>query len=157
LGTREITGSTLGFSLDGDSQNDYSQMKGKVNEELKKNFKPEFLNRVDDVIVFPQLNRGELLQIVDLFIQRLQARLDDRDLQLTLTTSAKEKLIELGYEPSMGARPLRRAVQREVEDAISERILTGYIGKSQDILVDYLNEEFSYVASSREAEPAAKA
>ena len=95
LGTREITGSTLGFSLEGDSQNDYTQMKCKVNEELKKNFKPEFLNRVDDVIVFPQLSREELLQIVDLFISRLQLRLDDRDLKLTLTTSAKERLIEL--------------------------------------------------------------
>jgi ATP-dependent Clp protease ATP-binding subunit ClpC len=157
LGTREITGSTLGFSLEGDSQNDYTQMKGKVNEELKKNFKPEFLNRVDDVIVFPQLSRDELLQIVDLFISRLQLRLDDRDLKLTLTTSAKEKLIELGYEPSMGARPLRRAVQREIEDAISERILTGYIGNSQDILVDYLEGEFSFVANSRETETVAKA
>ena len=157
LGTREITGSTLGFSLEGDSQNDYTQMKGKVNEELKKNFKPEFLNRVDDVIVFPQLSREELLQIVDLFISRLQLRLDDRDLKLTLTTSAKEKLIELGYEPTMGARPLRRAVQREIEDAISERILTGYIGNSQDILVDYLEGEFSFVANSRETETVAKA
>jgi len=157
LGTREITGSTLGFSLEGDSQNDYTQMKGKVNEELKKNFKPEFLNRVDDVIVFPQLSREELLQIVDLFISRLQLRLDDRDLKLTLTSSAKERLIELGYEPTMGARPLRRAVQREIEDAISERILTGYIGNSQDILVDYLEGEFSFVANSRETETAAKA
>ena len=157
LGTREITGSTLGFSLEGDSQNDYTQMKGKVNEELKKNFKPEFLNRVDDVIVFPQLSREELLQIVDLFISRLQLRLDDRDLKLTLTTSAKERLIELGYEPTMGARPLRRAVQREIEDAISERILTGYIGNSQDILVDYLEGEFSFVANSRETETVAKA
>ena len=157
LGTREITGSTLGFSLEGDSQNDYTQMMGKVNEELKKNFKPEFLNRVDDVIVFPQLSREELLQIVDLFISRLQLRLDDRDLKLTLTTSAKERLIELGYEPTMGARPLRRAVQREIEDAISERILTGYIGNSQDILVDYLEGEFSFVANSRETETVAKA
>jgi ATP-dependent Clp protease ATP-binding subunit ClpC len=157
LGTREITGSTLGFSLEGDSQNDYTQMKGKVNEELKKNFKPEFLNRVDDVIVFPQLSREELLQIVDLFISRLQLRLDDRDLMLTLTSSAKDRLIELGYDPTMGARPLRRAVQREIEDAISERILTGYIGTSQDILVDYLEGEFSFVANSRETETVAKA
>ncbi|WP_415274013.1 ATP-dependent Clp protease ATP-binding subunit [Aquiluna sp. Uisw_065] len=157
LGTREITGSTLGFSLEGDSQNDYTQMKGKVNEELKKNFKPEFLNRVDDVIVFPQLTREELMQIVDLFISRLQLRLDDRDLKLTLTSSAKERLIELGYDPTMGARPLRRAVQREIEDAISERILTGYIGNSQDILVDFLEGEFSFVANSREIESINKA
>ena len=157
LGTREITGSTLGFSLEGDSQNDYTQMKGKVNEELKKNFKPEFLNRVDDVIVFPQLSREELLLIVDQFISRLQLRLDDRDLKLTLTLSARERLIELGYDPTMGARPLRRAVQREIEDSISERILTGYIGNAQDILVDYLDDEFSFVAASREQEPVAKA
>jgi ATP-dependent Clp protease ATP-binding subunit ClpC len=131
-------------------------MKARVNEELKKNFKPEFLNRVDDVIVFPQLTREELMQIVDLFVKRLQVRLDERDLKLTLTTSAKERLIELGYEPSMGARPLRRAVQREIEDAISERILTGDIANAQDVLVDYIEGEFSFVANSREQEPAAK-
>ena len=156
LGTREITRGALGFSLEGDSKNDYDQMKARVNEELKKNFKPEFLNRVDDVIVFPQLDREELLQIVDLFVKRLQVRLDERDLSLTLTTSAKDRLIELGYEPSMGARPLRRAVQREIEDAISERILTGDIGNSQDILVDFLDGEFNFVANSREDQAATK-
>jgi ATP-dependent Clp protease ATP-binding subunit ClpC len=153
LGSREIVRGSLGFTLEGDSKNDYDQMKARVNEELKRNFKPEFLNRVDEVIVFPQLNREELLQIVDLFIKRLQHRLDDRDLKLTLTTSAKEKLIELGYEPAMGARPLRRVVQREIEDEISERILSGSIGTVQDILVDFVNGEFSFVANSREAEP----
>ena len=153
LGSREIVRGSLGFTLEGDSKNDYDQMKARVNEELKRNFKPEFLNRVDEVIVFPQLNREELLQIVDLFIKRLQQRLDDRDLKLTLTTSAKEKLIELGYEPAMGARPLRRVVQREIEDEISERILSGSIGTVQDILVDFVNGEFSFVANSREAEP----
>ncbi len=153
LGTREITRGALGFTLEGDSKNDYDQMKARVNEELKRNFKPEFLNRVDEVIVFPQLNRDELLQIVDLFVARLQRRLDERDLKLTLTTVAKERLIELGYEPALGARPLRRVVQREIEDAISERILTGNIGNAQDILVDYINGEFSFVATSRESEP----
>ncbi|MDG2497586.1 MAG: ATP-dependent Clp protease ATP-binding subunit [Aquiluna sp.] len=156
LGTREITRGALGFTLEGDSKNDYDQMKARVNEELKKNFKPEFLNRVDDVIVFPQLNREELLQIVDLFVKRLQIRLDERDLHLTLTTSAKERLIELGYEPSMGARPLRRAVQREIEDAISERILTGDIGSAQDILVDFLEGEFTFVSNTREDQAATK-
>jgi len=120
-----------------------------VNESLKQNFKPEFLNRVDEVIVFPQLTREELLLIVDLFIKRLQLRLDDRDLKLILTSSAKEKLIELGYEPSLGARPLRRVVQREIEDAISERILSGDIKNSQDILVDFSSGEFSFVSTER--------
>ena len=153
LGTREITRGALGFTLEGNADNDYDQMRSRVNEELKKNFRPEFLNRVDEVIVFPQLNRAELLEIVDLFIKRLQTRLDDRDLKLTLTTAAKEKLIELGYDPSLGARPLRRVVQREIEDEISERILTGTISGAQDILVDYLDGAFSFVANSREEEP----
>ncbi|MDP5025462.1 MAG: ATP-dependent Clp protease ATP-binding subunit, partial [Aquiluna sp.] len=153
LGTREITRGALGFTLEGNADNDYDQMRSRVNEELKKNFRPEFLNRVDEVIVFPQLNRAELLEIVDLFIKRLQTRLDDRDLNLTLTTSAKEKLIELGYDPSLGARPLRRVVQREIEDEISERILTGTISGAQDILVDFLDGAFTFVANSREEEP----
>jgi ATP-dependent Clp protease ATP-binding subunit ClpC len=155
LGSREIVRGSLGFTLEGDSKNDYDQMKARVNEELKRNFKPEFLNRVDEVIVFPQLNREELMQIVDLFIARLQRRLDDRELKLTLTTVAKERLIELGYEPAMGARPLRRVVQREIEDEISERILSGTIGSIQDILVDYVNGAFSFVTNSREQEPVA--
>lgn len=149
LGTREITRGALGFTLEGDSKNDYDQMKSRVNESLKQNFKPEFLNRVDEVIVFPQLTREELLQIVDLFIKRLQLRLDDRDLKLILTSTAKEKLIELGYEPALGARPLRRVVQREIEDAISERILSGDIQNSQDILVDFSSGEFTFVSTER--------
>jgi ATP-dependent Clp protease ATP-binding subunit ClpC len=149
LGTREITRGALGFTLEGDSKNDYDQMKSRVNESLKQNFKPEFLNRVDEVIVFPQLTRDELLQIVDLFIKRLQLRLDDRDLKLILTSTAKEKLIELGYEPALGARPLRRVVQREIEDAISERILSGDIQNSQDILVDFSSGEFTFVSTER--------
>ena len=149
LGSREINRGALGFTLEGDSKNDYDQMKSRVNESLKQNFKPEFLNRVDEVIVFPQLTREELLLIVDLFIKRLQLRLDDRDLKLILTSSAKEKLIELGYEPSLGARPLRRVVQREIEDAISERILSGDIKNSQDILVDFSSGEFSFVSTER--------
>jgi ATP-dependent Clp protease ATP-binding subunit ClpC len=152
LGTREITRGALGFTLEGDSKNDYEQMKSRVNEALKQNFRPEFLNRVDEVIVFPQLTRDELLQIVDLFVSRLQVRLDDRDLKLVLTTSAKERLIQLGYEPSLGARPLRRVVQREIEDAISERILTGTIGNAQDIMVDFINNEFVFVTKDRSSE-----
>ena len=152
LGSREISRGALGFTLEGSAENDYSQMKSRVNEELKKNFKPEFLNRVDEVIVFPQLTREELLEIVDLFIKRLQDRLDERDLKLTLTTAAKDRLIELGYEPALGARPLRRTVQREIEDEISERILTGTIQNAQDIKVDFVGGEFVFDAKSREAE-----
>jgi ATP-dependent Clp protease ATP-binding subunit ClpC len=152
LGTREISRGALGFTLEGDSKNDYDQMKSRVNEELKKNFKPEFLNRVDETIVFPQLTREELMQIVDLFIKRLQLRLDERDMKLTLTTAAKDRLIELGYEPSLGARPLRRTVQREIEDEISERILTGHIQNAQDIKVDFVDGQFVFESKTREPE-----
>ncbi|MFM1994244.1 MAG: hypothetical protein RL537_933 [Actinomycetota bacterium] len=152
LGTREISRGALGFTLEGDSKNDYDQMKSRVNEELKKNFKPEFLNRVDETIVFPQLTREELMQIVDLFIKRLQLRLDERDLKLVLTTTAKDRLIELGYEPALGARPLRRTVQREIEDEISERILTGTIQNAQDIKVDFVDGKFVFDAKTREPE-----
>ena len=152
LGTREISRGALGFTLEGDSKNDYDQMKSRVNEELKKNFKPEFLNRVDETIVFPQLTREELMEIVDLFIKRLQLRLDERDLKLVLTTSAKDRLIELGYEPALGARPLRRTVQREIEDEISERILTGTIQNAQDIKVDFVDGKFVFEAKTREPE-----
>lgn len=111
-------------------------MKGKVNEELKKHFKPEFLNRVDDIIVFPQLKKEELLQIVDLFIGRLNDRLGDRDLSIELSVPAKEKLIEIGYDPTLGARPLRRAISVEIEDQLSERILRGEVTAGQRISVD---------------------
>jgi ATP-dependent Clp protease ATP-binding subunit ClpC len=156
LGSREISRGALGFTLEGDAANDYDQMKSRVNEELKKNFKPEFLNRVDEVIVFPQLTREELMQIVDLFVGRLQQRLDERDLKLVLTTGAKERLIELGYEPALGARPLRRTVQREIEDEISERILTGDIQNAQDIKVDFVDGAFTFETTSREAEAVKK-
>ncbi|MFY7819324.1 MAG: ATP-dependent Clp protease ATP-binding subunit, partial [Rhodoluna sp.] len=119
LGTRDIARGTMGFSLEGDDGNDYDRMKGKVNEELKKQFKPEFLNRVDDTIVFPQLKQAELLQIVDLFIKKLGRRLEDRDMTIEISQAAKARLIELGYDPALGARPLRRAVQREIEDQLS--------------------------------------
>ena len=155
LGTREITRGALGFTLEGDSKNDYEQMRARVNEELKRNFKPEFLNRVDEVIVFPQLTSEELLQIVDLFIKRLSERLEDRDLKLQISQAAKQRLIEIGYEPALGARPLRRTVQREIEDAISERILRGEIGTAADIHVDFVDSEFIFTVKTREVEPVA--
>jgi ATP-dependent Clp protease ATP-binding subunit ClpC len=112
---------------------------------------PEFLNRVDDVIVFPQLNQEELLQIVDLFIKRLSERLQDRDMTIELTLAAKEQLIKVGFDPALGARPLRRAMQSEVEDRLSERILQGELVAGDHVHVDYANGEFVFTTTSREA------
>ena len=151
LGARDISRGAMGFSLEGSSDNDYQLMKAKVNEELKRSFRPEFLNRVDETIVFPQLTQVELLQIVELFIKRLSVRLEERDLTLELTDAAKKRLMEIGWEPSLGARPLRRAVQREIEDKISEQILQGELKNSSHIKVDFVGGEFVFVSNVRES------
>jgi ATP-dependent Clp protease ATP-binding subunit ClpC len=153
LGARDISRGAMGFSLEGSSENDYQLMKAKVNEELKRSFRPEFLNRLDETIVFPQLSQSELLQIVELFITRLGVRLEERDLTLELTSRAKERLMEIGYEPALGARPLRRAVQREIEDKISEQILQGELKNSSHIKVDFDNGEFVFESKLRGAVP----
>jgi ATP-dependent Clp protease ATP-binding subunit ClpC len=144
LGTKDISGGPVGFQVEGDSANDYDRMKGKVNEELKKHFKPEFLNRVDEIIVFPQLNKLELRQIVDLFVRRLRDRLLDRDLSIEMSDAAKDRLIDIGFDPTLGARPLRRAMQSEIEDRISERILDGELSAGDHIKVDYADGEFEF-------------
>ena len=146
LGTRDISRGAMGFNLEGDNANDYERMKGKVNEELKKSFRPEFLNRVDETIVFPQLIKSELVQIVDLFIKRLGLRLEDRDMTIAISQSAKDRLIEIGFDPTLGARPLRRAVQREIEDKLSEKIMHGELKNSSHIDVDFVNGEFVFAS-----------
>jgi ATP-dependent Clp protease ATP-binding subunit ClpC len=154
LGTKDITGGPVGFLIEGDSQTGYDRMSGKVKDELKKNFKPEFLNRVDEIIVFPQLSKPELLQIVDLFVKRLSDRMLDRDMTVELTVPAKERLIEVGFDPALGARPLRRAVQHEVEDKLSERILQGDLNAGDHVHVDYIDNEFVFTTAKRD-EPVA--
>jgi ATP-dependent Clp protease ATP-binding subunit ClpC len=95
------------------------------------------------------LSKSELLEIVDIFIKKLNVRLEERDITLTLTVAAKERLIELGYEPAMGARPLRRAVQREIEDKISESILQGEIKNASDVVTDVVAGEFIFTSNVR--------
>jgi ATP-dependent Clp protease ATP-binding subunit ClpC len=144
LGARDIAGGPVGFQVEGDSATSYDRMQGKVKEELKRHFKPEFLNRVDDIIVFPQLSKPELIQIVDLFTRRLSERLLDRDMTIELSLAAKERLIEIGFDPALGARPLRRAMQHEVEDRLSERILHGELNSGDHVKVDVQNGEFVF-------------
>jgi ATP-dependent Clp protease ATP-binding subunit ClpC len=151
LGTRDIARGVMGFALEGDGVADYDRMKGKVNEELKKHFKPEFLNRVDETIVFPQLNKDELVQIVDLFIKKLAVRLEDRNMTIKLSQASKDRLIEIGFDPALGARPLRRAVQREIEDKLSEQILHGELQNTEHVDVDFINGEFIFTSRAREA------
>ncbi|MDR2322094.1 ATP-dependent Clp protease ATP-binding subunit [Microbacterium sp. NPDC089698] len=149
LGSSAIAGGPVGFQIEGNSQTTYERMKGKVDEELKRNFKPEFLNRLDDVIVFPQLNKDELRQIVGLFVKRLSDRLLDRDMTVELTDAAKDQLIEIGFDPTLGARPLRRAMQREVEDQLSEKILHGELSPGDHVHVDAKDGKFVFTTGPR--------
>ncbi|WP_413451996.1 ATP-dependent Clp protease ATP-binding subunit [Georgenia phoenicis] len=141
LGTRDIAkGVQTGFQASGELSNDYERMKAKVNEELKQHFRPEFLNRVDDTIVFPQLTQEQIVQIVDLMIAQLDERMRNQGMAIRLTDAAKLLLAERGYDPVLGARPLRRAIQREIEDVLSEKILYGEIHAGQTIEVDAAGE-----------------
>ena len=119
LGTRDISKSLgLGFANTDDDLTNYERMKGKVSDELKSHFRPEFLNRIDDVIVFHQLTKDQIIQIVDLMIANLDERLRAKDMGIELTTAAKGLLADRGYDTLLCARPLRRTIQREIEDAL---------------------------------------
>ncbi len=141
LGTRDISkGAGLGFANSDDELTNYERMKSKVGDELKTHFRPEFLNRIDDIIVFHQLTKLEIIQIVDLMIANLDDRLKAKDMGIELTSGAKELLAARGYDPLMGARPLRRTIQREIEDALSEKILFGELKAGEIIVVDVEGE-----------------
>ena len=137
LGTRDISkGQGLGFANSDDDLTNYERMKGKVNDELKSHFRPEFLNRIDDVIVFHQLTKEQIISIVDLMVANLDERLKVKDMGIELTQGAKDLLAARGYDPLLGARPLRRVIQREIEDALSERILFNELKAGEIIVVD---------------------
>ena len=141
LGTRDISkGVSVGFARQGEAHGSYDRMKNKVQDELKHHFRPEFLNRVDDVIVFHQLSREEIVKIVDLMIAKVDERLKDRDMGLELRPAAKNLLARRGYDPVLGARPLRRTIQREMEDHLSEKILYGHLKAGQIVLIDVEGE-----------------
>jgi ATP-dependent Clp protease ATP-binding subunit ClpC len=142
LGSRDIMkGASLGFANVNDDKSTYDRMKLKVNEELKQHFRPEFLNRIDDIVVFHQLSELEIVSIVDLMLAKVDERLKDKDMGLELTAAAKALLAKKGYDPLLGARPLRRTVQREIEDTLSEKILFSELVPGQLVLVDVEGED----------------
>jgi ATP-dependent Clp protease ATP-binding subunit ClpC len=141
LGTRDISKAVnLGFAGVDDSVSSYERMKQKVHDELKQHFRPEFLNRIDDTIVFHQLTPEEIVRIVDLMVANLDSRLRDKDMGIELTAPAKELLATKGYDPVLGARPLRRTIQREIEDQLSEKILFGELNPGSIVVVDVEGE-----------------
>ena len=158
LGTRDIAkAANTGFNLGANTESSYQRMKDQVSSELKQQFRPEFLNRLDDIIVFKQLTEPEVRQIVDLDVKQLNDRLFDRHMSLELTDAAKDLLAQKGFDPLLGARPLRRVIQRDIEDAISEKILMGDLEDGQRVIVDAEGEgilgEFTFKGEQFE-EPA---
>jgi ATP-dependent Clp protease ATP-binding subunit ClpC len=145
LGTADLRKASIGFGP-ADSAVTYEKMKEKVTEELKKNFRPEFLNRIDEVIVFNELTMEEVTEIVDLLIRRVRGQLESQGLALELTQEAKLLLAKRGYDPQLGARPLRRAIQRLVEDPLSEKILWKEFRAGETVLVDADGEEVTFRA-----------
>ena len=154
LGQRDIQkGTSVGFG--GDSKKlSYEKMKEKVNSELKKHFRPELLNRIDDVIVFQELTDKDIIKIVDLMMSRLQSQLQERGLEIELTKKAKKFLAGQGFSPTYGARPLRRAIQRNVEDPLSEKLLAGEYKPGQTIVADLDKDQV--VFNVKEEKPVVK-
>ncbi len=154
LGTRDIQkGTSIGFAARPDEKVTYDKMKERVMEELKRSFRPEFLNRIDEVIVFHSLSQEDVKRIVDLMIQRVREQLKAKDLDIELTDAAKTLLAEKGYDPALGARPLRRTIQRMVEDPLSEKLLWKEFRAGQTIIVDARDGEIVFEAPSSPETP----
>ena len=154
LGSRDVSkGVLLGFAPENDEENAYERMKAKVQQELKQHFRPEFLNRIDDTIVFHQLTEDEIVKIVDLMVAALDLRMQDMNMGIELTLAAKALLAERGYDPVMGARPLRRTIQRDLEDPLSEKMLFGEMPQGSIVLVDVTgagaDREFVFTATPK--------
>ncbi|MGE7604704.1 ATP-dependent protease ATP-binding subunit ClpC [Peribacillus sp. NPDC097675] len=131
----------VGFNIQ-DTGQDYKNMKGKVMEELKRAFRPEFLNRIDETIVFHSLEKDHLKQIVTLMSNQLISRLKEQEIFLELTDAAREKVATEGFDPEYGARPIRRALQKHVEDYLSEELLKGNVKKGQTVVMDVVDGKF---------------
>jgi ATP-dependent Clp protease ATP-binding subunit ClpC len=143
LGTADLRKSSVGFAKTSEAVS-YERMKSKVHDALKAHFRPEFLNRIDEVIVFHELSKEEVVEIVDLMIRRVAEQLESQGLGLELTPAAKSLLADKGYDPTLGARPLRRAIQQFVEDALSERILWKEFRVGETIIVDVEDGEIVF-------------
>jgi ATP-dependent Clp protease ATP-binding subunit ClpC len=142
LGTRDIQkGPGIGFAANANEEVTYEKMRDRVNDELKKSFRPEFLNRIDEVIVFRSLTLENVKEIVDLMMKRVREQLKAKDVDIELTDAAKQLLAEKGYDMALGARPLRRTIQRMVEDPLSEKLLWKEFRAGQTIIVDVRDGE----------------
>src|ERR1041384_4477519 len=131
----------------------YGDMKNRIMSDLKKVFRPEFLNRIDEVIVFHKLAKEEVKEIIDLMINRVRVQVAEHELQLELTEEAKDLLVEKGWDPAMGARPLRRAIQRYIEDPLADFVLRAELPPGATIMVERAPEEDAREVSLTVVEP----
>ncbi len=145
LGTADLRKASVGFAK-ADEAVTHDRMTSKVNDALKQHFRPEFLNRIDEVIVFHELTKDEITEIVDLYMRRVRGQLESQGISVELTRAAKYLVVEKGYDAMMGARPLRRALQRFVEDPLSEKILWKEFRAGDTIIVDTENDEITFKA-----------
>jgi ATP-dependent Clp protease ATP-binding subunit ClpC len=137
----------MGFSPITD-ENSYEKMRDKIMDEAKKTFRPEFLNRIDDVIVFRSLTKPDLIQILDLEINKVMERLKNKNIKLTLDEKAKDFLVEKGYDPNYGARPMRRSVERFLEDPLAEEILKGNLHENDPIQVTFEKDKLVFIQNA---------
>ena len=135
---------SMGFSASANDINDAEKMREKVNEEAKRIFKPEFLNRISDIVFFRPLEKADLVKIIDIELSKFCERLKDRKITLEFSDSSKELLVEKGYDEKYGARPLRRAVESCLEDPLAEAILRGDVKDGEPLLVDRLGDKLSF-------------
>jgi ATP-dependent Clp protease ATP-binding subunit ClpA len=148
LGSTEFQRGSLGFRHEAQSKTEQQRLKGELESALKRTFRPEFLNRIDEVIIFQPLTGEQIRQIVDLIMKEVQKRLADRKITVTLTDAAKDWLAKTGFDPVYGARPLKRTIQREVENPLSKKILQGEVKEGDEVKVDLSTEGLVFSANS---------
>jgi ATP-dependent Clp protease ATP-binding subunit ClpC len=149
LGSQEFQRGSLGFRHEMQSETEQQRLRGAIESALKRTFRPEFLNRIDEVIIFRPLTEEQIRQIVDLQIKEVQKRLADRKITVVLTDAAKEYLAKTGFDPSFGARPLKRVIQREVENPLSKKILQGEFKEGDEVKVDLSTEGLVFSTNNR--------
>ena len=146
LGTGVQQSATFGFTRRTDGAQDHADLRESVEKALREHFRPEFLNRIDEIIIFEPLTRAELEQIVDLLVAEVRERMEDRGIAFELTAAAKDEIVREGYDPQYGARPLRRMVQRRVENELAKRILAGEFHDGQTVVVDFVDGAYRFTA-----------
>jgi len=154
IGGSEIVSSkkNLGFVENETYEQDFSEMKDKVIDEVKKVFRPEFINRVDEIIVFHKLTKEHIEQIIEILLRDIRARLSEREINLVLSPEAKEFLVNVGYDSVYGARPLKRAIQRYIEDPLAEELLRGDIESESEVLVVPEGEKLTFISQKKETQ-----